>query len=200
MRDLETEVDDYEDKLGSYLLRLSGQQLSIQQSGEVTKYLHTLSDFERISDHARNIAESSAELHEKQLLLSTPALNDLAVLDRAIRKIVELTVNAFVMDDLSLAGQVEPLEEVIDFLSDEMKMRQIGRLRHGQGNILQNFVFSDLITNYERISDHCSNIALDMLRLEKGSFDTHEYQEKLLNGTNEDFNEKFEAFRKEYAL
>ncbi len=200
VRDLETEVDDYEDRLGSYLLRLSGQQLSMQQSGEVTKYLHTLSDFERISDHARNIAESSAELHEKQLLLSTPALNDLAVLDRAIRKIVELTVNAFVLDDLSLAGQVEPLEEVIDFLSDEMKMRQIGRLRHGQGNILQNFVFSDLITNYERISDHCSNIALDMLRLEKGSFDTHEYQEKLLNGTNEDFNEKFEAFRKEYAL
>ena len=200
VRELESEVDEYEDRLGSYLLQLSGQQLSMEQSGEVSKYLHTLTDFERISDHARNIAENGAELHEKQLLLSNPALDDLAVLNKAVLKIVELTVNAFIGDDLELAGQVEPLEEVIDFLSDEMKMRQIGRLRHGQGNILQNFVFSDLITNYERISDHCSNIALDMLRLEKGSLDTHEYQEKLLNGTNEDFNRKFAAFRKEYTL
>ena len=200
VRDLETEVDEYEDKLGSYLLQLSSQQLSMHESSEVSKYLHTLSDFERISDHARNIAESCAELHEKQLLLSNPALDDLAVLDRAIQKVMELTSGAFVADDLVMAGHVEPLEEVIDFLIDEMKMRQIGRLRHGQGNILQNFVFSDLLTNYERIADHCSNIALDMLRLEKGSFDTHEYQEKLLNGTNEDFNSKFAMYRKEYSL
>ena len=200
VRELETEVDEYEDKLGSYLLQLSGQQLSMHESSEVSKYLHTLSDFERISDHARNIAESCAELHEKQLILSNPALHDISVLDRAVQKIMELTTGAFVGDDLTMAGHVEPLEEVIDFLIDEMKMRQIERLRHGQGNILQNFVFSDLLTNFERIADHCSNIALDMLRLEKGSFDTHEYQEQLVSGTNEDFNQKFTEFRKEYAL
>ncbi len=200
VRELETEVDEYEDKLGSYLLQLSGQQLSMHESSEVSKYLHTLSDFERISDHARNIAESCAELHEKQLILSNPALHDISVLDRAVQKIMELTTGAFVGDDLTMAGHVEPLEEVIDFLIDEMKMRQIERLRHGQGNILQNFVFSDLLTNFERIADHCSNMALDMLRLEKGSFYTHEYQEQLVSGTNEDFNQKFSEFRKEYAL
>ncbi|MBQ6428200.1 MAG: Na/Pi cotransporter family protein [Oscillospiraceae bacterium] len=197
--DLEALVDVYEDKLGSYLLQLNGQQLDPQQSSEVAKLLHTLSDFERISDHARNLAESSNELHEKQLVLSPGGAHDLTVLIRAVSEILHITTDAFLSGDMSRAVDVEPLEEAIDDLCDEIEKRQVERLRHRQGNITQNFVFSDLITNLERISDHCSNIALAQLRLETGEFDTHSYEDKLIK-TDEYFRQKYVAFRKEYAL
>ena len=197
--ELEALVDVYEDKLGSYLLQLNGQQLDPQQSSEVAKLLHTLSDFERISDHARNLAESSNELHEKQLVLSPGAAHDMTVLIRAVSEILHITIDAFLNGDMSRAVDVEPLEEAIDDLCDEIEKRQVERLRHRQGNITQNFVFSDLITNLERISDHCSNIALAQLRLETGEFDTHSYEDKLIK-TDEYFRQKYVAFRKEYAL
>ena len=197
--ELEALVDVYEDKLGSYLLQLNGQQLDPQQSSEVAKLLHTLSDFERISDHARNLAESSNELHEKQLVLSPGGAHDLTVLIRAVSEILHITIDAFLSGDMSRAVDVEPLEEAIDDLCDEIEKRQVERLRHRQGNITQNFVFSDLITNLERISDHCSNIALAQLRLETGEFDTHSYEDKLIK-TDEYFRQKYVAFRKEYAL
>ena len=197
--ELEALVDVYEDKLGSYLLQLNGQQLNPQQSSEVAKLLHTLSDFERISDHARNLAESSNELHEKQLVLSPGGAHDLTVLIRAVSEILHITTDAFLSGDMSRAVDVEPLEEAIDDLCDEIEKRQVERLRHRQGNITQNFVFSDLITNLERISDHCSNIALAQLRLETGEFDTHSYEDKLIK-TDEYFRQKYVAFRKEYAL
>ena len=197
--ELEALVDVYEDKLGSYLLQLNGQQLNPQQSSEVAKLLHTLSDFERISDHARNLAESSNELHEKQLVLSPGAAHDMTVLIRAVSEILHITIDAFLNGDMSRAVDVEPLEEAIDDLCDEIEKRQVERLRHRQGNITQNFVFSDLITNLERISDHCSNIALAQLRLETGEFDTHSYEDKLIK-TDEYFRQKYVAFRKEYAL
>ena len=197
--ELEGVVDVYEDQLGSYLLKLNSQQLNPQQTGEVAVILHTLSDFERISDHARNLAESSNELHQKQLALSPAATDDLAVLIRAVREILRITVDAFLAGNLSEAVDVEPLEEAIDDLCDEMEIRQIGRLGQRQGNITQNFVFKDLITNLERVSDHCSNIALAQLRLETGEFDTHQYQEKLVK-TDEYFRQKYIAYRKEYAL
>ena len=197
--ELEALVDVYEDKLGSYLLQLNGQQLNPQQSSEVAKLLHTLSDFERISDHARNLAESSNELHEKQLVLSPGAAHDMTVLIRAVSEILHITTDAFLNGDMSRAVDVEPLEEAIDDLCDEIEKRQVERLRHRQGNITQNFVFSDLITNLERISDHCSNIALAQLRLETGEFDTHSYEDKLIK-TDEYFRQKYVAFRKEYAL
>ena len=199
VEDLEALVDVYEDKLGSYLLQLNGQQLDPQQSSEVAKLLHTLSDFERISDHARNLAESSNELHEKQLVLSPGAAHDMTVLIRAVSEILHITTDAFLSGDMSRAVDVEPLEEAIDDLCDEIEKRQVERLRHRQGNITQNFVFSDLITNLERISDHCSNIALAQLRLETGEFDTHSYEDKLIK-TDEYFRQKYVAFRKEYAL
>ena len=197
--ELEALVDVYEDKLGSYLLQLNGQQLDPQQSSEVAKLLHTLSDFERISDHARNLAESSNELHEKPLVLSPGAAHDMTVLIRAVSEILHITTDAFLNGDMSRAVDVEPLEEAIDDLCDEIEKRQVERLRHRQGNITQNFVFSDLITNLERISDHCSNIALAQLRLETGEFDTHSYEDKLIK-TDEYFRQKYVAFRKEYAL
>ncbi len=198
--DLEDLVDHYEDQLGSYLLRMNGQELNSKQSREVSKFLHTLSDFERISDHARNIAESAAELNEKQLMLSEGASADLDVLIKAVSEVLNITTRAYREENYELAARVEPLEDVIDYLSDEMKMRQVARLQHGNGNITQNFVFSDLITNYERVSDHCSNIALAMLRLEEGTFDTHDYQEQLLNERTPEFERVFEEYRKQFDL
>ena len=200
VQSLENLIDKYEDELGTYLLQLNAQELTEAQNREVSKYLHTLSDLERISDHARNIAESSAELHEKQLVLSEPATQDLNVLLGAVSEVLDTAIAAFTTGDLQLARQVEPLEQVIDNLSDEMKTRQVERLQQKIVNIPQNFIFNDLITNYERVSDHCSNIALTVLRLQSGDFDTHEYQERLLAGEDEAFKIAFQQYSKEYSL
>lgn len=198
--DLEGLVDQYEDQLGSYLMKLSRQLLTPKQSNTVSKYLHTLSDFERISDHARNIAESTRELFEKQLGLSPAALDDLDVLVAAVSDITDLSVSAFQDENLETATRVEPLEEAIDLLTEKMRMRQIERLKNRQGNIPQNFVFNDLITDFERISDHCSNIALAILRLEEGEFDTHDYQEQLLDGEDAAFDRHFTEYCGKYSL
>ena len=198
--ELENQVDRYEDQLGSYLLKLSLQVLTPRQSGTVSKYLHTLSDFERISDHARNIAESTRELFEKQLVLSPAALDDLDVLVAAVSEITDLSVSAFRSDDLNMAARIEPLEEAIDVLTESLRRRQIDRLKNRQGNIPQNFVFNDLITDFERISDHCSNIALAILRLENGEFDTHSYEEQLLGGGDAVFNRYLTEYRTKYSL
>ena len=198
--DLEKLVDQYEDQLGSYLMKLSRHVLTPKQSGTVSKYLHTLSDFERISDHARNIAESTRELFEKQLVLSPAALDDLDVLIAAVSEITDLSVSSFQAEDLEAAARVEPLEEAIDVLTQEMRSRQIDRLKRRQGNVTQNFVFNDLIMNFERISDHCSNIALATLRLEDGQFDTHGYQEQLVSGGDAAFDRHFAEYREKYSL
>ena len=162
--DLEEEVDIYEDKLGSWLLKTNNQELTPEQNDRSHRFLRTLTDFERISDHARNIAESAQELHEKNLFMSQEATEDLNVLIEAVQENVGKAFQAFLQEDEALAGEVDPQEEVVDLLCDELKMRQVERLSHGQGNIVQNWVFDDLLTNLERISDHCLNIASTTLR------------------------------------
>ena len=162
--DLEEEVDIYEDKLGSWLLKMNNQELTPEQNDRSHRFLRTLTDFERISDHARNIAESAQELHEKNLFMSQEATEDLDVLIEAVQENVGKAFQAFLQEDEALAGEVDPQEEVVDLLCDELKMRQVERLSHGQGNIVQNWVFDDLLTNLERISDHCLNIASTTLR------------------------------------
>ena len=198
--DLETLVDQYEDRIGTYLMKMSSQKLSSSQSAQSTKYLHSLSDFERISDHARNIAESSAELHTKQLVFSESAAHDLSVLMQAVSEILQITTEAWRTDNLRLARYVEPLEQTIDFLTDEMKMRQVERLSRRQGNITSNFVFNDLLTDYERIADHCSNVALAMLRLEQGDLEAHAYEEQLLQKPGPEFDQIFAEYRKKFSL
>ena len=200
VQSLENLIDKYEDELGTYLLQLSGQELTDIQNREVSKYLHTLSDLERISDHARNIAESGEELHEKGMVLTDPAVHDLNVLLQAVSEVLDTAIAAFTTGDLQLAKQVEPLEQVIDNLTDDMKTRQVERLQQGKVNIPQNFIFNDLITNFERVSDHCSNIALAVLRLQSGDFDTHDYQERLLAGEDEAFKTAFQKYSREYTL
>ena len=198
--DAEAAVDTYEDALGSYLLQLTARALTEEQSRAISVYLHTLSDFERISDHALNLAESAKELREKQLSFSEEAQKEFAVIYDAVREALALTFEAFLTDDLNLATKVEPLEDVIDVLCDEMKMHHIERLQNANCTIRQGFVFNDLITNLERVSDHCSNIAVAMIELNEGSFDTHEYLEHLKEQHSADYDRYYADFREKYSL
>ena len=171
----EDRVDQYEDKIGSYLVRLNAMELSHPQSIEVSKILHTLSDFERISDHAMNLAETAREIHEKKIHFSEQGQHELNVLLQAIYEVLRLSFNGFSANDTSLAYRVEPLEEHIDELCDEMKNHHVERLQTGVCSIDIGFVYNDLLTNLERVADHCSNIALAVIETEENTFDAHDY-------------------------
>ena len=197
---LESDADRYEDALGSYLVKLTGREMSDQQNEDVSKFLHTLTDFERISDHALNIAQSAKELNEKQLHFSDDAQRELSVVCRAVREVVRLTVQAFTENDLTLAVQVEPLEELIDQLVDKVKRHHIDRLQKGQCTIQQGFVLNDLLTSLERVGDHCSNVAVDMIELAEDDFATHEYMSRLKDKKSPEFLEALDTYRARFSL
>lgn len=193
-------IDRYEDKLGTYLVKLTGTDLSHDQSREISKFLHTISDFERIGDHAVNLSETAREIHEKKLEFSASANAELDVLASAVAEIVVLTTDAFTSDDLSLARRVEPLEEVIDDLCDEIKIEHVKRIQSGNCTLDHGFVFNDLLTNYERIADHCSNIAVAMIELALDQFDTHEYLHNIKDSHEAEFNRYFTEYENRYCL
>ncbi len=197
---LEDEGDRYEDALGTYLVKLTGRDLSESQGKAASVFLHTLSDFERISDHARNIAVSAGEIHEKNMSFSEDAQHELSVMAAAVLETMRITRKAFESNDLELAGQVEPLEEIVDDLSDELKLRHVERLQKGRCTIANGFVFNDLITNFERVSDQCSNIAVAMIELSSGSFETHEYLEEVKEKRNRDYEKWLEIYRAKFTL
>ena len=198
--EMEQVVDRYEDRLGSYLVKLTGQELSSKQNEDASKFLHTISDFERISDHALNIAQTAKEMREKSIVFSDDALRELAVLESALAEIVHITVNAFIRNDLSLAARVEPLEELIDDLCDELKLHHVDRLQKGHCTLLNGFLFNDLLTNYERVADHCSNIAVAMIELESDSFDTHEYLSSIKEMKSDTYERYYEEYSQQYHL
>ena len=198
--ELEQLVDHYEDELGSYLIKLSSRHLTEKDSQELSVLLHCIGDFERISDHAINIMESAKEMKEKELQFSKKAQEELAVFTSAIKDIVNTSILVFQEEDLKLATRVEPLEEVIDHLNVEVKKRHIKRLRKGKCTIEMGFVLADITTNYERVSDHCSNIALCLLQLNEDNFDTHIYQENISSADNEEFNMEYKKLRAHYEL
>ena len=173
----EDKTDIYEDKLGSYLVQISAKSLSDRESREVTKLLHMLTDLERIGDHSLNILESAQELHDKDLHFSDEAVKECRLLFSAITEIINISIMSFEQNDTALAMKVEPLEEVIDGLISTIKMRHIERLQSGICTINLGFVLNDMLTNVERVSDHCSNIALCVIETDKGSFDMHAYVE-----------------------
>jgi phosphate:Na+ symporter len=197
---LEEEADIYEDRLGSYLVKLSGCDLSDADSRQISKLLHTIGDFERISDHAVNIVEAAREIQEKKISLSAEGMEEIGVATKALREILEMAVKAFDEADLTLAARVEPLEQVIDDLMEEIKGRHINRLQAGQCTIAHGFVLSDILTNYERVSDHCSNIAVAMLELSKSAFDTHQYLDKLKTMDDPAFRQMYVEYKGKYAL
>ena len=196
----ESVIDRYEDKLGTYLMKITSKSLSQSQSEEVSKYLHTISDFERISAHALNISEAAKEIHDKDLQFSPEACHELDVIESAVREILSIAVGAFVENDPQRAARVEPLEEIIDGLCDEMKSHHVDRLQSGSCTLNLGFVFNDLLTNYERVADHCSNIAVAIIELESDSFDTHEYLNSVRAMKSSSFARYYEEYKQEYHL
>ena len=198
--DLEGILDRYEDKLGKYLFKITGADLDEKQSIEVSKYLRVLSDFERISDHARNVGEAAAELNEKKIHFSDKADRELSVLEDAIREITRLTIDAFVNGDTQKALRIDPLEEVVDDLCDELKTNHIERVSRQECTLENGFVFNDILTDYERISDHCSNVAVDILESVSGDKGLHEHHNSPDFRTNDTFKSYFEEYKRAYAL
>lgn len=193
-------VDKYEDKLGTYLMHITSRELSPELNGAVGKYLHTINDFERISDHALNVAECAQEIHEKSIVFSEDGTREIGVMIAAVREVLNTAVEAFVNNDLELAYRVEPLEELIDNLCDEMKTHHIDRLQKGLCTLNHGFVFNDLLTNLERISDHCSNIAVAIIELESDNFDAHEYINSLIEVRSHCFDEYYTEYSKKFSL
>lgn len=193
-------IDKYEDKLGTYLMQLTGKTLNAKQSMDVTKYLRTISDFERLSDHAVNIANVALEMKDKKISFSDKAQNELEILESAIKEIISLTADSFIDEELSKAKNVEPLREVIDVLCSEMKSGHISRLRDGKCDLKQGFSFNDLLTNYERIAAHCSNIAIAVLESGTSEVDPHEYLLNLHERKNGDYTLAVESYAYKYAL
>ena len=196
----EDKLDLYEDKLGTTLVQLSSKALSDTDSRKVSKQLHTIGDFERIGDHAVNLWKAAEEIHVKGIHFSPQAEEELRTLTAALKEILDITTEAFSRDDIRLAKQVEPLEQVIDCLIADIKSNHIVRLQNGHCTIEMGFVLSDILTNCERVSDHCSNIAVAQIETEQNAYQAHEYLNGVKNAGNEDFQQSFDHYRACYSL
>lgn len=193
-------LDDYEDKLGTFLVKISSHDLTDSDSNTVATLLHAIGDFERIGDHAVNIAQAAQEIEDKNISFSDNAAKELRVATDAIKEILDLTEKAFAGNDISLALEVEPLEQVVDDILAEIKSRHISRLTGGECTIELGFVLSDLLTNYERVSDHCSNIAVCLIQISKSVFDAHEYLNDYKSSGGEMFTSIFDKYKQKYTL
>ena len=204
VRDEEQKVDQYEDALGTYLVKLSSRELSHADSQSVNTLLHTISDFERISDHSVNLLSSAEEIHSKNIEFSKDAREELQVLEGAVQDVLSRTTDAFRKDDLHLAGKVEPMETVVDELVRAIKARHVARLQAGSCSIEYGFVLEDLLTNYERVCDHCSNVAVAQIEVAQDSFDTHAYLNDLRYGNDtkesEQFRRRLDRYRERYLF
>ena len=196
----ENTIDIYEDKIGSYILKISSKDLSENDSKIVSSMLHTIGDLERISDHAVNIVEAAEEMHDKKIKFSEQALREIPVIINAVSEILDMSINAFIESDVTMAKNVEPLEDVIDQLRNELKTRHIERLRNGKCTIELGFILQDLLTNFERVSDHCSNIAVYIIQINDNSMDTHEYMVELKKLDRSEFMDEFNDYKEKYIL
>lgn len=200
VKSIEQDVDIYEDHLGSYLVKLSGSELSDRDIKTIGKMLHTIGNFERISDHARNLAGVGQEISEKKVDFSSVGRAELRTITKALDEILDMTIESFHRDDLELAVTVEPLEQVIDGLVERIKRHHIVRLQKGECTIQNGFVLSDILNNYERVSDHCSNIAIAVIEKEKSSFDPHDYLNQIRSIDDTRFQEKYKEYKGKYVL
>ncbi len=200
IQEKENLIDKYEDKLGSYLMQLTGRDMTENQSKQVSILLHTISDFERLGDHAVNLSKSANELHEKKIGFSEEAVYELSVLRDAVREILDLTVKSFSDDDIYTAIKVEPLRELINVLCNELKSRHITRLKNGKCEMKQGFAFNNILTDFERIGAHCSNVAVALLEVEAEDFDTHEYQKSIREMNNELYTSLYEEYEERYNI
>ena len=197
---LEGVCDRYEDKLGQYLFKINKQEMNSEQAKDISKYLSVLSDFERISDHSRNIGEAVEEVEEKKIKFTRAAEDELEVLENAIMDIAGMTIEAFVNNDADSARKIDPLEQVIDDLCDTIKDHHIDRVSQGDCSLDTGFVFNDLLTDYERISDHCSNVAVDIIESAGVDIGRHAYHKELGSRQDDEFDEYFENYKKKYEI
>lgn len=193
-------IDKYEDKVGTYLMQLTSERMNHNQTMQVTKFLHVLTDLERLSDHAVNVATAALEMQEKKISFSEKAVEELRVLEAAVIECVDVAVDAFMKDNVNNARNVEPLREVIDFLCAELKSRHVNRLTDGKCSLQTGFVFNDLITNYERIAAHCSNIAIAVLEQESSEVDPHEYLEHIREHDKNAYIHTLDTYSYKYSL
>ena len=196
----EAEIDKYEDRLGTFIVRLSSRELSVADSKIATRLLHNIGDLERISDHAVNIVEVSKEMDEKHIGFSHEATHEIAVISAAVNEILDRTLNVLKTGDLEAASRIEPLEQVIDSLRDEIKSRHIDRLRDGRCTIELGFILADLLTNYERVSDHCSNLAACLIKSNEQSYETHKFLSELRDPSNAEYRAQFNHFAETYKI
>ncbi|MBP3506563.1 MAG: Na/Pi cotransporter family protein [Lachnospiraceae bacterium] len=198
--EIESIVDQYEDELGKYLVKLSSKNLTEQDSHTISMLLHCIGDFERISDHAVNICDSAREMYTKEQEFSKKAQEEISIFSGLIREIVDTSVRVFETEDLQLAKDVEPMEEVVDGLNDEIKKRHIKRLRKGKCTIELGFALSDITTNYERVADHCSNIAISLIQIPDDVYGSHDYVEHLEKGEDSQYHEALVRYTEKYML
>ena len=196
--EMENRIDQYEDLLGAYLVKLSAHEMTQQDSRATSMLLHMIGDFERIGDHALNLSDVARELHDKKLAFSDQARREVGVLSNAIDEVLTLAIKAFETGDVTLARRVEPLEQVVDDLTKELKRRHIERLQSGVCTILMGFILSDLINNCERVADHCSNIAATLIESAQGRFEMHDYT--LQVEASEDYRRRYQEYLKKYSL
>ena len=193
-------VDRYDDEIDSYLVKLSGKNLSVKDTRKLNMIQHSIGDFERISDHALNLVEAAKAMHKKEQSFSAKALEELHIFSKAIADIVALSVSIFENEDAVAARQIEPFEEAIDVIQKEMKKRHTKRLRKGKCTVEMGFVLSDVTNNYERIADHCSNIAISIMQLEEDDTLAHEYVDNLQKSEGSEFDLRFKNYLKKYDL
>jgi len=200
VRALEDKTDQFEDKISSYILKLNETNLSVDDGHETSTILHCIGDLERIGDHANNIRESAEEMKDNKIAFSEKGQQEIVALSNAVKEIFAMAVEAFENNDIELAKKVEPLEEVVDMLKESIRAKHISRLQQGTCSYETGFVLSDIITNYERIADHCSNIALCVIESGRREYDPHEYINNLKKFHGEDYDELFEMYRDKYAI
>ena len=196
----ETLIDKFDDKLGAYLTQINSQNLAYRESQMVSTLMHSINDFERIADHAVNLTEIAGKMKKKEIEFSKKAQDEMEVFGKAVEDILNRSVQAFVENDMELAQSVEPLEEVIDSLNKEVKKRHIKRLRKGKCTIDLGLVLADVAANYERVADHCSNLAVYMIQMEDNSIEAHEYMNTLTEESREQFEKMQEAYQEKYQL
>lgn len=200
IKEWEGEVDKYEDKTSSYLVKISSRELNSKDSIEVTRLLHSVGDIERISDHSVNIMRAAKEIHEKNIVFPDKVTDDMKVMGSAVKEIIEITSKALYSDDLEEAKKVEPLDQLIDKLKHKIKNNQVQRLRDGACTVEMGFILSDLLIAYERIAGHCSNIAVSLIAPNNEALETHDYLSHVKNDDENDFVEKYNMYKKKYSL
>lgn len=200
IKELETLVDKYEDKVGTYLVKISAKQMSVKESQSVTQLLHSIGDVERISDHSFNIAKTLKEIDDKKISFSDRAIKDLKIIIGAVSEIIELTFKVLTEEDTELAKHVEPLEQVIDRINRKIKAGHISRLTHGDCTMELGFILSDLLNSFERISDHCSNIGVCVIEVSNDSFEVHEYLNHIKNDGGKEFSDLYQIYKTKHYI